>query len=61
MRNFFQKCKDGLKKAACGGGMVAITMPTLPTTDLETAIGTVLALVAVAVVGGVIIRTLKKA
>lgn len=39
----------------------AITMPTLPTTDLETAIGAVLALVAVAVVGGLIVRSIKKA
>lgn len=38
----------------------AITLPTLPTTDLEAAITAVLALVAVAVVGGMVIRMLKK-
>jgi hypothetical protein len=39
----------------------AFVMPTLPTTDLETAGTAVAALVAVAVVIGVVIRLMKKA
>jgi hypothetical protein len=38
-----------------------ITMPTLPTTDLETAGTAILGLVAVAVTIGVIIRTFRRA
>lgn len=45
---------------ACNA-MAAFTLPTLPTTDLETAGSTVGALIAVAVVIGVVFRLFKKA
>jgi len=38
-----------------------LTMPTLPTSDLETAGTAILGLLAVAVVIGMVIRTFKKA
>lgn len=44
-----------------GQAFAEISVPTFPTADLETAIGAILALVAVAVVGGLIIRSIKKA
>ena len=61
MKKCFKAIKSGYKKIACGGGVMAFTLPTLPVTDLEAAGTAVAALVAVAVVIGVVIRVLRKA
>lgn len=70
MRKFFAKVKGFFGKVAVAVGAsvaiaqnacAAITMPTLPTDDLELAITAVLGLVAIFVVGAVIARMLKKA
>jgi len=64
--------KHGKRLLAAGVGVVAsasvaladgggLTMPTLPTTDLETAGTAILGLLAVCVVIGMVIRTFKKA
>jgi hypothetical protein len=45
----------------CGNAMATFTLPTLPTTDLESAGTAVAALIAVAVVIGVVFRLMKKA
>jgi hypothetical protein len=46
---------------SASSAMASVTMPTLPTSDLETAGTAVLGLVAVAVVIGIVVRTFKKA
>lgn len=61
MKKLYISAKENFKKAACGGGVMAFTLPTLPTADLETAGTAVAALIGVAVVIGVVFRLLKKA
>jgi hypothetical protein len=61
MKKLYISAKKNFKKMATSGSVMAFTLPTLPTADLETAGTAVAALIAVAVVIGVVFRLIKKA
>jgi hypothetical protein len=70
MKKFYGKCQAKVAGIAAGvtGAVVvasnahaAFTLPTLPTTDLESAGTAVAALIGVAIVIGIVFRLMKKA